>query len=148
MSLSVVLIPLAIAAVGAMSTQTDLPSSDSIGFKTKIKNSSILQEALFNYGYEPLKTENGFKVNVEHGEIIFELDKDEKYVAIFSGNFSQEEAEDIISELYEEYTTLVQQHVYQKLLENIKERNLNLESEEITENNSILLTLEVQEQKL
>jgi len=148
MSLAIVLIPLAIAAIGAMSTLTDLPSSDSIAFKTRIKNSSILQEALFNYGYEPFKTENGFKVNVENGEIIFELDEDEKYVTIFSGDFSKEEAENFILELYEEYTTLVQQHVYQKLLKNIKERNLNLESEEITENNSILLTLEVQEQKL
>ena len=50
-----------------------------------------------------------------------------------------QEAAELFSELYDEYTTLVQQEIYEKLLENIKDRNLNLESEEVTEDNSICL---------
>ena len=77
--------------------------------------------------------------------MIFHSGEDDIFLATFRGNISKENAESYMTEFHDAYTTLVQQRTYQKLLEKIKERNLNLESEKVTEDNSIVLTLLVQE---
>jgi hypothetical protein len=114
--------------------------------QTIMRNASILQEATVNLGYESdILNKQQMKIQLENGNIIFYRGEDDIFLAIFSGDIPKENAENYLTEFQDTYTTLVQQNTYQKLLEKIKERNLNLESEEITEDNSIVLTLVVQE---
>lgn len=141
-----VLIPLAIAAAGTLFVKVEPLESDLIIFKTKMKNALILQKAVINLGYQP-NILNRIQMEIQHEDrhITFQKNEDNTIQATFSENMSQKQAEAYIAEIYDEYTTLVQQQTYQKLLENIKNRNLNLESEEVTKDNSIVLTLTVQE---
>ena len=114
--------------------------------ETIMRDASILQEATVNLGYESdILNKQQMKIQLESGNIIFHKGEDDIFLAIFSGDISKENAENYLTEFQDAYTTLVQQNTYQKLLEKIKERNLNLESEEVTEDNSIVLTLVVQE---
>ena len=145
MSVSLVLIPIAIGAAGTLFVNVEPLESDLIIFKTKMKNALIFQEAVINLEYQStILNKNQMEIQLEEGHIIFEKNENDALQATFSENISQKQAETYIAEIYEEYTTLVQQQTYEKLLENIKTRNLNLESEEVTEDNSIVLTLTVE----
>ncbi|MEN6293968.1 MAG: hypothetical protein ABFD07_18370 [Methanobacterium sp.] len=146
MSVTMVLIPVAIAAAGTLFVKVEPLESDLIIFKTKMKNALILQKAVINLGYQP-HILNRIQMEIKHEDmhINFQKNEDNTIQATFSENISQKHAEAYIAEIYDEYTTLVQQQTYEKLLENIKNRNLNLESEEVTKDNSIVLTLTVQE---
>lgn len=140
-----VLIPLAIAAAGTLFVKVEPLENDVIIFKTKMKNALILQKAVINLQYQHrVLNKDHMELQLEDGNIIFQKNEENSLQAIFSENMSQKQAELYINEIYDEYTTLVQQETYEKLLENIKNRNLNLESEEVTEDNSIVLTLTVQ----
>ena len=146
MSVSLVLIPVVIAGAGILFTRIEALENNVLLYKTKMRNARILQESVINLDYT-YKTLNKNQIEVQHqdGHIIFEKNEDNTLQATFSKEISQEQAEACIAEIYDEYTTLVQQQTYEKLVENIKNYNLNLESEEITEDNSIILTLTVQE---
>ncbi len=146
MSVSLVLIPLVIAAAGTLFVKVEALENDLIIFKTKMKNALILQEAVINLEYQPtILNKDQMEIQLKDGNIIFEKNEDNTLQATFNENIPQEQVEAFIAEIYDEYSALVQQQTYEKLLENIKNRNLNLESEEITEDNSIVLTLTVQE---
>lgn len=146
MSLSMVLIPLAIGAAGTLFVKVEPLENDVIIFKTKMKNALILQETVINLEYQPnILNKNEMEIQLEEGYIIFQKNEDNTIQTIFSENISQQQAEAYIAEIYDEYTTLVQQQTYEKLLANIENRNLNLVSEEITADNSIVLTLSLQE---
>lgn len=146
MSVSMVLIPIAIGVAGTLFVNVEPLENDVIIFKTKMKNALILQEAVINLEYQPnILNKDQMEIQLEYGNIIFQKNEDNALQATFSENISQKQAEAYIAEIYDEYTTLVQQQTYEKLIENIKSRNLNLELEEVTEENSIVLTLTVQE---
>ena len=53
------------------------------------------------------------------------------------------ECEGLISDLNDEYGLNIQEITYKKILDRIGNENLRLEKEEILEDNSILLTIEV-----
>lgn len=175
MSCTLVLMPMAIAIAGSVGAGTLLVSKSehleekeldlkkekimqetkkSLGLEqeeplliqTIMRNASILQETAVNLGYEPvILNEHQMEIQLEEGNMIFHSGEDDIFLATFRGNISKENAESYMTEFHDAYTTLVQQRTYQKLLEKIKERNLNLESEKVTEDNSIVLTLVVQE---
>lgn len=172
MSVTLVLIPMAIAAVGTMSVGTLINNEQRITeekedkiktqllqetsksqvqelniFKTLMRNSQILQESVINLGYQvEILDTHQMEINTDDGSIIlFEKDKNDVFQALVSDKCSQTQIESYVSEIYDEYTTIVQQKTYQKLVEKIKDRNLHLESEEVTEDNSIVLTLVVED---
>jgi hypothetical protein len=146
MSVSLVLVPVVIAAAGVLFVKVEPLENDEIIYKTKMKDALILQEAVINLEYQPnILNKEEMEIQLEDGNIVFQKNEDNTFQVMFSENMSQEQVEAVISEIYDEYTTLVQQQTYEKLLENIKHRNLILESEEVTEDNSIVLTLTVQE---
>jgi len=143
MSISLVLIPIVIASVGVASLALEESGNKHLIVNTKMKNESILKEAMGNYGYKSKKNENNLKMFIENGEVYFRLNNENVFQAVFNENFSKAEAETIINEIYDEYTSIVQQETYEKILENIEEYKFKLTSEEVTEKNSIVLTLEL-----
>ncbi|MFA0834514.1 hypothetical protein [Methanobacterium formicicum] len=172
MSVTLVLIPMAIAAVGTMGVGTLINNERSITeeeedkiktqllqennksqvqelnkFKTLMRNSQILQESVINLGYQvEILDTHKMEINTDSGSIIlFEKDENDVFQALVRDKCSQTQIESYVSEIYDEYTTIVQQKTYQKLVEKIKDRNLHLESEEVTEDNSIVLTLVVED---
>ena len=122
------LVPVVIAAAGVLFVKVEPLENDEIIYKTKMKDALILQEAVINLEYQPnILNKEEMEIQLEDGNIVFQKNEDNTFQVMFSENMSQEQVEAVISEIYDEYTTLVQQQTYEKLLENIKHRNLILE---------------------
>lgn len=152
MSVEMLLIPIVIAAVGSTGVTIDILSKKESNtnfmiYETKMKDYELLKKALEVFGHKPFLEENYIDVNLEEYELIFKLNDENIFEAVFKGNITSEHAEEMVSEIYEEYTKLVQEQVYYKVLENIQEHNMELESEAVQEDNSIVLTLNIQEER-
>jgi len=76
-------------------------------------------------------------------KILFHQDTDGVFEALFDHDIPFETAEEFIRHLQEEYTSIVQQETYLSLLERAKEQGLVLETEEVSSDNSIILTFKV-----
>jgi len=70
---------------------------------------------------------------------------DGTFEALFPGTAPQEQAREALGELDAEYTRLVQERVYQQVIERAQDQGLALESERVEQDNSIVLTLRVEQ---
>lgn len=70
---------------------------------------------------------------------------DGTFEALFPGTAPQEQAREALGQLDAEYTRLVQERVYQQVIERAQDRGLALESERVEQDNSIVLTLRVEQ---
>jgi hypothetical protein len=61
-------------------------------------------------------------------------------------NFPERETYESLSLMDEEYRRCVQTNTYEKLLKRAKEKNMTIESEEVMEDNSIVITLLINNQ--
>ncbi len=152
MSVEMLLIPIVIAAVGSTGVTIDIFSkkesnANVIIYETKMKDYGLLKKALEVFGHKPFLEQNYIDIDLEEYELIFKFNDHNIFEAVFSGNITQEHAEEIVSEIYSEYTKLVQEQVYYKVLENIQKYNLELESETVQKDNSIVLTLNILEER-
>ena len=128
MSVEILLIPIAIAAVGAIkaSNNENQEASDLISIKTKIKDAKLLEKSLKIYGCKNVSMGEILETEINQSRIIFEKDENNIFNAIFIGNISLEDANEFILGVNEEYTKLVQEQVYKKLLKNADNYNLRL----------------------
>lgn len=155
MSVEILLIPIVIAALGTTGAGVGLLSSNKevsedkniLIFETKMKDSNLLKRALEVFGYKPFLEKEFIDVTLAEYELIFQLNEQNIFEAVFKGDINEEDAQKIISDVYDEYTKLVQEQVYYKVLENIQDYNIELESESIQEDNSIVLTLNISEER-
>lgn len=155
MSVEMLLIPIVIAAVGTAGTGVSLLSSNKeisesssiLTYETKMKDSKLLKKALEVFGYEPFLQKELIDITLEDYELIFQLNKQDIFEAVFQGNVTEENAQKIVSDIYDEYTKLVQEQVYYKVLENIQDYDIELESESVQDDNSIILTLNISEER-
>ncbi len=67
------------------------------------------------------------------------------FEALFPGTVTQEQARAVLGSLDSEYTRLVQERVYQQVVERAQQQGLALESERVEDDNSIVLTLRVEQ---
>lgn len=144
MSISAILIPIVIASIASSSLLLEKSDENKIVVTTIMKDENILKEAMAKYGYKSEENKNNLKIFTENGEAIFRLNEENLFQAVFKEDFSKNDAETIINHIFEEYTLLVQEKTYEKIMENIDNYNFKVESEEITEKNSIVITLEMQ----
>lgn len=147
MSISLILVPIAIAAVAAAGDRAgkagDPPASFRLG--TRMKSERFLRAALEDYGCRSVTTGGRVDSTVEGARIMFERDRAGAFDAVFVGDISGEHARAFLSELDQGYAQLLQQQVYENLLARARERGLVLESEEVQEDNSVLLSFQVEE---
>lgn len=145
MSIELALIPIAIALAGAVSTraQQELADANSYALGTKMRNPRLLQQALEQYGCSSVVTEEAVDVTFQGENILFAQNEDGVFEAIFRNRISHEQANTFLDHIHEEYTQLVQQEVYQKLISRAQDRGLILETEEVMQDNSILLTFQI-----
>ncbi|HLR70118.1 MAG TPA: hypothetical protein VK085_01655 [Pseudogracilibacillus sp.] len=156
MSLSVFLVPtMAIGAVtvavGGSTEELEIELSslpqNEVYYKLemKIKDEALLQETLQNYGSHSELENDEVTSKVGDTEITFIKNAKGMYDAYFHEDIALEEAEQFVDNIYEEYTRVVQQKTYEKLIERAGHEGLVLESEETNENDAIVLTFEVKE---
>ncbi len=146
MSLEIVLIPLAIAAVSAYkASQLNDQSTGqvNISVQTRMKNQKMLIEALGMLGFST--TIMGDVLRVKNSEIEFLMRKNESniWTAQFENDVSEDAATSLLISLDKEYGRLVQATVLQRIKERASVNGMNLESETFNIDNSVTLTLNV-----
>lgn len=154
MSIELALIPIAIAVAGTMKERRERararslqPEVPEFSLATRMKDEVLLQTALENYGCHSVRADDGVTSDVSGSQIRFGRNEQGAFDAAFTGDISPNQAESFLTEVYEQYTLLVQQQVYTRLLARASARGLTFESEYVQPDGSIVMTLLVQESR-
>lgn len=146
MSIELALIPVAIAITQSIGSRLEkkVESDKTFSIPTIMKDEKVLRKALDSYGCtSQLVEEKNMVTKVGDIKIVFHQDAEGVFEALFDSDIPFETAEEFIRHLQEEYTSIVQQETYLNLLEKAKEQGLILETEEVSSDNSIILTFKV-----
>ena len=146
MSLEIVLIPLAIAAVSAYkASQVNDESTGqvNINVQTRMKNQEMLIEALRVLGLSASFTDNLLRVGNSEIEFLMRKNENDIWTAQFENDVSEETATSLLISLDKEYGKLVQATVLQTIKERASVNGMNLQSEIFNRDNSVTLTLNV-----
>lgn len=147
MSISLALIPFAIAAISniCVNSTESKEEEKKIKIKTDIKDKKMLLLSLYNYGYEYEVQDDNVVTHINGACVTFKKNQDDIYdVFVIGKNLSIGKSEIDIKELCHEYKKVVQEDVYKNLLENAEDKGMKLENEEVLEDNSILLTFDLE----
>ena len=112
----------------------------SIIIPTEFKNSALIEQALFKYGLKTAGNKDDLNAMLEKGSIRFQLNQN-TFDMILTGNFDDDETKSLYENITREYKKMVQEDTYNKVLERLKSRNMAVENEVITEDDSIVLTV-------
>jgi hypothetical protein len=148
MSIEIALIPVVIAVTQSVSSHLTkrMDVNGMYTIETIMKDERILQKALEHYGCSSrLLSEYEVQSQVGDVPILFQRNEQGAIAASFEHAIRIEEAEPFIRNIEQEYTHIVQQETYMKLLERAKEQGLVLEAETVDDHNSIVLTFRVTE---
>ena len=99
---------------------------------TNVKDKSILIESISRYA-QRFRDASQIRDFIAKGS----------YNLVFQGYFSKEEISYISDTIVQDYKYDVQERTYERVLEKIKEHNLSIESENVTSDDSIVLTLNI-----
>lgn len=99
---------------------------------------SIMKENFL--GFHSQEELNEFK---ERGKISLNKLEDNTYELVFFGNYQKDEVSNYVKNLNDAYKSKIQEMTYVKLIEKIKKNNYKLEKEIIDNENSIILTLNI-----
>lgn len=146
MSIELVLIPVGIAVAQSVGSMIEKYKYEDQNYKiqTVMKRQHLLQQAIEQYGCDVHEVnQQNYQTEIGNIKILFQQDKHGVFEAVFDGNVDEEHALEFIENLHTEYRYLIQQETYHKLLQQASHKGLELESEEIQEDRSILLTFNV-----
>ena len=91
-------------------------------------------------GFHSQEELNEFK---ERGKISLNKLEDNTYELVFFGNYQKDEVNNYVKNLNDAYKSKIDEMTYVKLIEKIKKNNYKLEKEIIDNENSIILTLNI-----
>ncbi|MFS0646959.1 hypothetical protein [Siminovitchia sp. 179-K 8D1 HS] len=144
MSIELVLIPVGIALVQGASSLIEKKSGHTYSIQTVMKRQDLLQKAIEQYGCDVYEiNEQNCQTEVGNIKIFFRQNDKGIFEAVFDESVQAEDALEFVDHLHAEYKYLIQQETYQKLLQHAEEKGLELESEVIQKDRSILLTFNV-----
>ena len=95
---------------------------------------------MFKYGLKTAGNKDDLNAMLEKGSIRFQLNQN-TFDMILTGNFDDDETKSLYENITREYKKMVQEDTYNKVLERLKSRNMAVENEVITEDDSIVLTV-------
>lgn len=145
MSIELILIPIGIAVGQKVATLIDKRNENkAYTIQTVMKKEHLLKKAIEQYGCSVQGDDTNYQTEVGDIKIGFYQNEEGVFEAIFDESVEQEHALEFIENLHTEYKYLIQQETYTRLVERAKENGLELESEAIQKDRSILLTFEVQ----
>lgn len=147
MSLSLGLIPLAFGVTTAISYALEEKVEGGTFYRidTNMKEEAILEQALKNFGSDVVSDEETFQMALGDLELAFQKQENGTLSAIFNENVATDDATEFLEGVQQEYARMVQKQTYEKLLERAKNEGLQLETETTNEDDSIVLTFEVEE---
>lgn len=113
-------------------------------FETPFTDKNILLKTLEEHGIKNIaEWETGLSGEVEGYKLIFEkLAADKPYTVRISCS-ENDNAEEKVGDLNNEYALNVQEDAYLHILDKLKENNMQIEEEEVMEDNTIVLTVNI-----
>lgn len=124
---------------------TDNKTELTYTYKTNYTDKGVLLNTLTEHGAKKI-SETDDKISCELFGMQMSYTKDadnQAYNLVIERVTDKSECEGLISDLNDEYGLNIQEITYKKILDRIESENLHLEKEEVLEDNSILLTIEV-----
>lgn len=121
-----------------------LPKFTDKMFPTNFKDGKLLYKTLKDYGVNPQMSESGDLVcKVENAELVFHLPADNGVYNVEIKSYgSLNLVYPHLSNIDEEYKRNVQSNTYKNVVKKLKEKQVNIENEEILDDNSIVLTID------
>ena len=114
-------------------------------YKTNYTDKGVLINTLTEHGAKNLSENNGditcelFGMDMKYSK----TEDGKAYNLVIERVTDKSECEGLISDLNDEYGLNIQEITYKKILERIGSQNMHLESEEVLDDNSIVLTIEI-----
>ena len=113
-------------------------------FETPFMDKDILKKTLEEHGVSNIaEWENGFSGELEGYKLIFEKPAEDKSYNLKLSCLEQKNAEEKVGDLSNEYAMNVQEDAYLHIIEKLKENNMQIEEEEVMEDNTIVLTVNI-----
>lgn len=118
-------------------------------YPTNFCDGALLIKALAEFGGKPSRSDNGQIIcQIENSIMVFTQTDNEPYRVEFTNTPALEDVYHYLSNIDEDYKRCVQTAVYEKLKSRAQLRNMTIESEEVMEDNSIVITLNVQNTRI
>ena len=115
-------------------------------FETAFVNKELLIKTLEEHGVSNLKENEYGKITARTGnyELSFERMEADKPYFLMIKYLDTESAEQKLNDLSSEYALNVQEESYRSITEKLKENNMEIENEEVYDDNTIVLTINLE----
>jgi len=128
---------------------TDSFTENHVQYPTNFRDGTMLMEALLEFGAKPVRRKNGQIIcTIENSTLLFTQTDEQPYQVEITNSPMLEDVYQYLSHIDEDYKRCVQTSVYEKLKSRAEEKNMIIEQEEILEDNSIVITLNVSQAKV
>ena len=113
-------------------------------FETPFMDKSILMKTLEEHGVKNIiEWESGLSGEVDNYKLIFEKPSEDKPYNVRISCLEKDNAEEKVGDLSNEYAMNVQEDAYLHIIDKLKENNMQIEQEEVMEDNTIVLTVNI-----
>ncbi|WP_043930620.1 hypothetical protein [Bacillus sp. EB01] len=130
---------------GSDAIQEQLQQDSLKVFPTNFRDGGVLVRTLKEFGVNAYEKADGeISCVVQGTPLTFRQNGDAPFTVEIKSNPNMHEMYAYLSDIDEEYKRCLQSVVYEKLKQRAAEKNLSIESEEVLEDNSIVITLNIQ----
>lgn len=122
----------------------ELPKLNKEKFPTNFVDKGLLLKTLKDYCINPIELANGnIQCNIQSCILTFYKEGDANYEVDVKGIASLKRVYEELTIIDEEYKRNVQAYTYEKVVKKLKETSMHIENEEIMDDNSIILTINI-----
>lgn len=113
--------------------------------ETPFMDKNILLKTLEEHGIQDLEEEEGkIKGKTDSYSLVFEKMAEDKPYSLTISYLEGNNLEEKLNDLNSEYTMNVQEESYLSIVEKLKENNMQIEEEEVLDDNTIVLTVNLE----
>ena len=113
-------------------------------FDTPFMDKSILLKTLEEHGVKNIvEWETGIAGDIDNYKLTFEKFEQDKPYSLRISCLERDNAEEKVGDLNNEYAMNVQEDAYLHIVDKLKENNMQIEEEEVQEDNTIVLTINI-----
>ena len=113
-------------------------------FETPFMDKELLMKTLEEHGVRNIyEWENGISCEVDNYKLAFEKPSQDNPYNVRISCLEKENAEEKLNDLNGEYALNVQEDAYLHILDKLKENNMQIEQEEVMDDNTIVLTVNI-----
>jgi hypothetical protein len=153
MSVTFVLLPIAIAAIGgslgagvglaAVGSQAYRGKQVSLVVPTRFRDADLLKRTLSAQGYRSIALGDNIALAVGSHQLVFRPAEDGTFALTCLGEIDRRQAMEFVDTLHVQYIELLRRQVYERLLDRAHQRGFVLESQTEEGNNVLALTFAV-----